>query len=234
MSETEKILLAARRLLRQRLQGILSTHSLACPGFPFGSLVPYCLDHSASPVLLLSHLAQHTKNLQANPRVSLHISESGEGDAQTLQRLTLIALVQAQDPIDSDAGARYFRFFPQTRDYYEQLNFRFFRLEVQRCHFVGGFGAARWFSPDRVHVSAGFSAAAEIELVERLNQVGFERLRDRLRVSRDQRLAEEATEIVGADGLGVDLRCGDRLLRGWFPEEAADAQRATQLLLGGA
>lgn len=54
--------------------GVLSTHSQAHPGYPFGSVVPYCLDNVGFPLLLLSHLAQHTRNLMAEPRCALTLA----------------------------------------------------------------------------------------------------------------------------------------------------------------
>lgn len=56
----------ARRWLRAHRYGLLSTHSRAVEGYPFGSVVPYVLDHEACPVLLVSRLAEHTRNLAAD------------------------------------------------------------------------------------------------------------------------------------------------------------------------
>mgnify|MGYP003348909748 FL=1 len=67
----------ARLWLRAHRHGLLSTHSRAVEGYPFGSVVPYVLDHDACPVLLISRLAEHTKNLEGDARVSLLINESG-------------------------------------------------------------------------------------------------------------------------------------------------------------
>ena len=44
----------ARELLLKEYHGVLSTHSKAMPGFPFGSVVPYCLDAQGRPLLLIS------------------------------------------------------------------------------------------------------------------------------------------------------------------------------------
>ncbi|MBM3341542.1 MAG: pyridoxamine 5'-phosphate oxidase family protein, partial [Betaproteobacteria bacterium] len=68
----------ARRWLHAHRYGPLSTHSRAVEGYPWGSVVTYVLDHEACPVMLISRLAEHTKNLAADPRVSLLIHEPGE------------------------------------------------------------------------------------------------------------------------------------------------------------
>ncbi len=54
----------ARELLLKEYRGVLSTHSKSMPGFPFGSVVPYCLDEQGRPLILISRIAQHTHNLQ--------------------------------------------------------------------------------------------------------------------------------------------------------------------------
>ena len=61
----------ARRLLRRQQHGVLSTLSKKLDGYPFGSVTPFVLDHQARPVILISTLAEHTKNIAADPRVSL-------------------------------------------------------------------------------------------------------------------------------------------------------------------
>ena len=65
----------ARELLLKEYHGVLSTHSKAMPGFPFGSVVPYCLDAEGRPLLLISRIAQHTHNLQMQAKCSLLVGE---------------------------------------------------------------------------------------------------------------------------------------------------------------
>ena len=63
----------ARELLLKEYRGVLSTHSKSMPGFPFGSVVPYCLDELGRPLILISRIAQHTHNLQKDPKCSLFV-----------------------------------------------------------------------------------------------------------------------------------------------------------------
>ena len=72
----------ARQLLLKEYRGVLSTHSQAMPGFPFGSVVPYCLDARGWPLLLISRIAQHTRNLKADARCSLLVGERAAEDVQ--------------------------------------------------------------------------------------------------------------------------------------------------------
>src|SRR5579859_5361095 len=71
----------ARTLVYLGRVGSLSTMSRKQPGFPFGSVMPYGLDDLGHPVFLISTMAMHTQNLQANPRASLlvtHPDTSGD------------------------------------------------------------------------------------------------------------------------------------------------------------
>src|SRR6201997_165698 len=84
----------ARTLMYSGLIGSLSTLSRKQPGFPFGSLMPYGLDHEGRPIFLISTMAMHTQNLQADPRASLFVTEPDtSGDALGSSRVTLIGNV---------------------------------------------------------------------------------------------------------------------------------------------
>jgi len=97
----------ARQLLLEEYRGVLSTHSRSMPGFPFGSAVPYCLDANGWPLLLISRIAQHTRNLQADNKCSLLVGERAAEDVQAAGRLTLLAEArQLVDPPVVEAAAR--------------------------------------------------------------------------------------------------------------------------------
>ena len=81
----------ARELLLKEYRGALSTQSKAMPGFPFGSVVPYCLDEQGRPLILISRIAQHTHNLRKDPKCSLMVGERGAEDVQAVGRLTYLA-----------------------------------------------------------------------------------------------------------------------------------------------
>ncbi len=90
-AEAPELIDTARRLWAGAFRGALSTHSVSHPGYPFGSVVPYCLDREGLPLLLLSHLVQHSKNLAADSRCGLLLTESGAEDVQQQARLSVIA-----------------------------------------------------------------------------------------------------------------------------------------------
>ncbi len=136
----------AMALLRECSHGVLSTLSQAMGAYPYGSFVPYVLDADGRPIILISRLAQHSRNIKADPRVSLTVCAVPEAaaDLQDTPRLCLLADAEA---CADEAGQReYLRRFPQARDYL-QLDFEFYRLLPLRMHLVAGFGKVQWMDP---------------------------------------------------------------------------------------
>jgi putative heme iron utilization protein len=121
---------AARALLAAESVGVLSTISVHRPGFPYGSVTPYALSARGAPVLLLSKLAAHTKNLLADPRASLFVGDrSAAEDPQAGARISLlgrVAPVAAED--QPDARARYLGAWPRAAEYLALGDFSFWRL----------------------------------------------------------------------------------------------------------
>ncbi|MBT3583641.1 MAG: hypothetical protein HN509_01935 [Halobacteriovoraceae bacterium] len=142
----------AAELLNKVGYGILSTHSLDCPGYPFGSLTPYALDGKNYPILLVSDLAQHTKNMIEDPKVSLTIAEESDDDKkQTLGRLTYLGTAQKIEESDADfkeVSNIYLSRFPESKSYFEAHNFFFYRLNFFRGRLIEGFGKICWIEKE--------------------------------------------------------------------------------------
>ena len=138
---------AARALLRKERVGVLSSLSLRHPGWPYGTLVPYALSARGEPLLLLSGLAQHTQNLEADPRASLLVFDAAAAaeDPRTAPRVTLVGRVERVEPAgEADARERYLAWHGSARGLL-QLDFSLYVLEVDEAQFVGGFAAAGFF-----------------------------------------------------------------------------------------
>jgi putative heme iron utilization protein len=207
---------------------VLSTHSQAEPGYPFGSVVPYCLDGGGRPILLLSHLAQHCRNLDADPRCALTVFEQTQGDVQQGERLTCLADSSRIASETPDEAQRYFRYFPNARGYFEQLGFRLYRLVPLRFHYNGGFATARWVSPERILRASTLDHHAEAAIcgdIERTHQ----RLLQSWIPSPE---GEDTVFVAGADERGMDLRRGERLRRIFFPHPLDTAARIAAYLDG--
>nr|MBO2510494.1 heme iron utilization protein [Gammaproteobacteria bacterium] len=205
----------ARELLLKEYHGVLSTHSKAMAGFPFGSVVPYCLDARGWPLILISRIAQHTHNLQRDPKCSLLIGERGAEDVQAAGRLTLLAEArQLSDAGEIAAAAeRYYRYFPQASDYHRTHDFDFWCLEPVRARFIGGFGEIHWLSVDDLLLDNPFAGDTERGMVEHMNGDHAEAIAHYAALRGLP--GEPAAQMVGIDSEGFHLRIG-RVLH-WLP-----------------
>lgn len=147
----EKVQLAYD-LISQEKNGILSTHSLEMEGYPFGSLTPYVVDQNGQVIILVSDLAQHTKNMKANPKVSLTISQtSTEENKQATMRATYLGQakkIEREDEEYPTISERYIKEFPQAKNYFDTHDFYFYRLEFARIRMIAGFGKIYWVEPE--------------------------------------------------------------------------------------
>ena len=137
---------AARALLAAESVGVLSTISVHRAGFPYGSVTPYALSAQGAPVLLLSRLAAHTKNLLADPRASLFVGDrTAAEDPQAGARVSLLGRVEPVPAADhADARARYLAAWPRAADYLALGDFSFWRLAIEEARLIAGFGEIRW------------------------------------------------------------------------------------------
>ncbi len=118
--------------------GSLSTLSRKQPGFPFGSLMPYGLDDEGRPIFLISTMAMHTQNLQADPRASLFVTEPDtSGDPLGSSRVTLIGNV-TRVPETELAAARtlYLAGYPESKYRVDFEDFSFYRMDVLDVYYV--------------------------------------------------------------------------------------------------
>ena len=145
-------------LLHRSPVSTLATQSLQMPGYPYATAIPNVLDECHRPLLLISALAEHTKNLLANPKVCLSIMESGVPNIQDGERLTLVGDVEQFEPSEA-LVARYLRYVPAAEQYLA-LDFMFFRVIPKRVRYIGGVGKMGWID------AAALEAAKRIDLRE--------------------------------------------------------------------
>jgi heme iron utilization protein len=128
----------------------LSTLSRKQPGFPFGSVMPYGLDGLGRPIFLISTMAMHTQNLQADPRASLLVAQGdGGNDPLGASRVTLIGRVlPLAKPDAAVARELYLARHSNSRYWVDFEDFSFYRMDVVDVYFVGGFGVMGWISAD--------------------------------------------------------------------------------------
>src|ERR1700722_18197384 len=136
----------ARTLLHLGRTGNLSTLSRKQAGFPFGSVMPYGLNDHGCPIFLISTMAMHTQNLQADPRASLLVTQpDADGDPLGASRVTLLGNVTPV-PAPETAAARklYLERYANSKYWVDFEDFSFYRLDVLDVYYVGGFGVMGW------------------------------------------------------------------------------------------
>lgn len=140
----------ARTLIASQTQGALSTIALEPAGTPFGSVVTFGVDRSGRPSFFVSTMAEHTRNLEADPRASLLVVEDTPVGADPLAsgRVTLLGVVSQITDRDELAAARtgYLEANPGAF-YVDYGDFKCLRLEVTSIRYVGGFGRMSWVDP---------------------------------------------------------------------------------------
>lgn len=218
----------ASEFLRAHRYGVLATQSQSLPGYPFGSITPYVLSAAGEPVIYISTLAEHTKNIAADPRVSLTVFDPADADdPQAGPRLTFLAEARALTG-DAATAERYYRYFPAARAYAGTHDFGFYALRAVRLRFIGGFGKIGWIEPADVDLGNPL-APAEAGVVDHMNRDHADAVRAYCRYffNRD---AHEAV-LVGVDPDGVDLLADGAPLRLPFEARAGRADAVRQRLI---
>jgi putative heme iron utilization protein len=206
---------------------VLATLSAKLGGYPFGSVVPFVLDAECRPVILVSALAEHTRNLAADPRASLIVHDYAE-DVQAGARLTLVAAA-ARLPDDADVRARYLRYFPAAVELLALGDFSFWALAPERLLFIRGFGRIHWLDAPAFRPPASSLAAVENEIVAHMNADHVTALVDYCRHAHDVTPVEVA--MAGIDCDGFDIRADGRLLRLEFAAPVTNAGEARAALV---
>jgi putative heme iron utilization protein len=216
----------ARELFRAARSGVLSSHSVKFPGFPYGSALPHVTDHQGRPVVLVSHLAEHTHNVEADSRVSYLVSSCG---AQ-LQADSRAALLGHARPLEADAGMheRYLRFFPEQGQYLEMGGFRFWTIEPVQVRLIEGFGSLHWIAGDAYLAQPGELPGLEASVLEHMNRDHRDAL---ISYCRDaQRIEPQQPEMIAIDCDGFDVRNNDRILRFRFEQTITTGLQARAAL----
>ena len=137
-----KDLLDAKTLLKSQDHGIFSTISKKFPGYPFGSLLPYMVTEDDQIICWVSQIAQHSINLQEEPKASLTITSTEA--ARDQERLCLLVTTKRLTQDINTLKKAYLNKFPLAAKYIEIHDFFPLLLEVQAAYYIGGFGRALW------------------------------------------------------------------------------------------
>lgn len=224
----------AKQFLRSTLRGILSTHSAKFSGYPFGSVAPFVVDHHGRLIILISTLAEHTKNILQNPKVSMVVLKD-EADLQANARLTLLGEASQADKADALLRARYLRYHPQAETYFDMHDFYFYQINVTHARYIAGFGKMGWLDSDALNASPDAIAltAQESDIIEHMNADHADSLRTYC--AHFHQLSGDRAQMVGIDPLGFDVRLHQaeqsQMVRFDFDSPVVDANSARQALV---
>ncbi|MGI9499382.1 MAG: HugZ family protein [Geminicoccaceae bacterium] len=202
---------AARHLIRAAALGSLATVMREAGGAPYASLVATATDHDGSPVLLISDLADHTKNLKDDDRVSLLLSGGGEPeDPLAGERLSLQGrLVRSDRPTSRQ---RYLARHPGAALYADFADFGFYRMMIDRAHLVAGFGRIHWIEGQALTITpSDVLVEAEADIVAHMNEDHADAVA--LYATRLLGEVDGAWRMTGVDSEGADLRLRERVTR---------------------
>ncbi len=164
----------ARRIYRTVFAGDMATLGRAktpAAGYPFGSVTPYMLDHTGSPVIYTANVAEHTKNAFANGKASLMMRQvERQHQIETGWRLTCVGdLIEVTGQDRERVAESYFRYYPEAKKYGKVHNFHFFRLHIVAARVIMGFGKISWVKPEDLVIASPFTREEENRIINHMN-----------------------------------------------------------------
>ncbi len=219
---------AARQLLRGHRYGALCTLSRKFDGHPFGSITPYLVDHDGSLLILISALAEHTRNILADSRVSLITHSQDNPHIQAQGRVTMMGNARLVTEREQ-TGKRYLRYFPEAQAYFAMHDFSFYRIVPHAIRHIGGFGNIHWIAAQDYSAPPYPLIEQEEGVVAHMNADHQAALRSYCRHVHRHEAAK--VEMLGIDCDGFDVRSDDRVLRFDFEAPVLDAQQARKVLV---
>jgi hypothetical protein len=219
----------ARRFLRTTRSGVLSTLSARFSDYPFGSIAPFILDHEGQPLILISTIAEHTKNIQANAHVSLIAFDPAAPDMQAGARLTLLGDATLADKQEGALKSRYLAYFPQAAQYFDMHDFLFYRIAINQARYIGGFGKIHWIAGDAFQAPPNQLLEQEAGILAHMNADHADSLRAYCRHVHG--INTERAAMLGMDCDGFDVQTDHSILRFTFDSPVTDALSARQALV---
>lgn len=199
-------------LLHQCRHATLATQSHAYPGYPYASAIQFFCDEHHRPVFVVSALAEHSKNLLADPRISLSLLAPDGDSAQSAARLTMLGDAERFDASDA-LRRRLLRYLPEAEEWLA-LDFMFFRLIPKRQRLIAGLGKMGWIE------DSAWAALPALELDE-----------EQALLDEAQAALPASIRLLGCDCFGADLLDNGRYRRAdWEAASPATSQIRERLL----
>lgn len=225
----------ARTLVANVGSATLCTLAREPKGHPYGSFVVYGMD-GEKPVFLVSHLAEHTRNMLIDDRVSLLVAEDGTGDALARGRVTLVGRMAQLEGAEVDsARTAYLAANPGASYYIDFRDFSLWGLTVESVRFIGGYGRMLWVeSTDWAGGEPDPMAAVQSKIVSHMNDDHQEAMSLMCRAFTKAREFSEVT-MTGLDRYGFEMSVktdeGSRPIRLAFDATVATGKEAREQLV---
>lgn len=208
---------APLHLLHRMPVGTLATHSREPDGFPFPTMLPFATDARHRPTILVSRLAEHTRNLQLDTRAGFLVVEAPNEAVLDGARVTLIGRFAPVAADEANAVTRrYLRYHPAAERYLALGDFSFLVMDVERLRFIGGFGAMGWLNGDELDPLDPLSDQEEMFLTRKFEA-------DVKRTSN--------VELAGIDRYGADLKVAGERRRVIFDAPKTTLEELEQALV---
>jgi putative heme iron utilization protein len=207
---------AVKKLLREGRSGALAT-LMPGSGDPYCSLVNVATAADGAPLMLLSTLAIHTKNLRTDGRVSLMLDERKESDP--LQGSRVMLMGSCSKNTNSSAPSAYLRRHPEAEQFASFGDFAYYRVDISRAHLVAGFGRIVDLSPQDILTDVSDAVAlleAQDDAIDHMNADHAEACR--LYATKLLGAPDGDWRCVGIDPEGIELQNGRTALRLFFPQ----------------
>ena len=201
------------------------------PGYPFGSVAPYILDANCQPVILISTIAQHTKNILFDNKVSLVVTEGNADDLQTAGRVTYIGDAGKLGDENNDAMERYYEYFPQSRGYHKTHDFDFYTIDLQYLRYIGGFGEIFWVDKENFILPNPFSLEQERGMLRHMNKDHADAIRHYCDLYDIELPGNQDPVMVGIDSEGFHIRLGKCIHRINFRNPVNTGENARKALV---
>jgi heme oxygenase (biliverdin-IX-beta and delta-forming) len=223
----------AKKLLRAVRAGALATIDRNT-GHPFGSLVNIATDSDGSPLILISRLSSHTANLEADRRASVLLATAGKGDPLAHPRLTVLGRftrIAHEAAEEAHLRRRFLARHPKAELYAGFADFALWRMTIESAHLNAGFARAADLTAADITTDisgAGEVLEAETSAVTHMNEDHADAVA--LYATKLLGAAAGPWQVTGLDPDGLDLACGDAVLRLEFPQRVTSAARLREVL----
>ena len=220
-----------RCLMRGSRSAALSTALAVAKGWPYGSMVTVAIDQDAAPLLLMSTLSEHTRNLSADNRGALLFVASNQYlNPQRNARVTVMGRIRRTNK--AKHAERFLIMHPEAAMYSGFGDFDFYRMNIEKVHWIGGFADARWLPGKFVTPSVSTVKAmteSQRGICEHMNEDHSDALDLYARSLLKRR--GEGWRMVGIDADGADLCRGKRFARLHFSNDITGPLEARNALV---